>query len=444
MSLAVFILAIFSMVVSVPYIRSKKIKTVHISSLTVPSYILLASILSLTNSFVGINDGVMVGISFLFIITQLDEFEASKFIYNGIVFAAIFILSYFVNNALWLSISLVALSLFNIKKNQNVMSMIAMIALLLPISRLGMLLYDQWGGLLLLPAMLGLISAENSRDKFILSSLVILIISTTKYISLGYTPVLGLGLFLIILLGSHLRRSKNFIYTIALLPFMGIANPYNIIGIYISINIILFFKTELLKTVEALEVENGSIKNIRYQDIIIVILGLYLLLGGPGSPVFWIISNLKQAYLLWLILFLDIFVINQDCVSSAEETKNNFVNFRTPKEISVLLYIIFMAVVFRESIYDFNPLTLISFSGLIIYLVLYKKRKDWLNTIFSIRNMARISYKRSENHKSIIQSDERKLGKPEWGKVYVDGMDESIIWSFFIFLISILLIVRYL
>jgi len=444
MSPAVIIVISLSLLMNMPVLKELSVGNYKVKNISYSIYFLLIAIISEIGLFTGISDSLLVALSFVYIVSHDDERAIVEYLYNSIILSLVTIALFFNIEIVWISFALLALIFFNYKRNNSLYTVLGLAFSIAPGFSLIQSLYVQWGGLLIIPTLNGIISSRLARDRFIFSSLIVLIISSTRFYSLGYTTVIIIGLGLILLFVKGLNNKKDFIYTMSLIPFVGIYNPVNIIGIYISINVILLYKKKLLKIVNDLEIKDGTIKNIRYQDMIIFILGLYILAGAPGSPMSWLVQvSLKQKYLIYFLLILDIFEINKIIVSgaSAKTSEKNYL--KGVREVTSILYVLIMCIVFRASIYKFNYVSLIFIGIFILLMTLYKKKKKCLFYILDMREVLSVTSQRPyESH--LIKNQTLKLRqKIDLPILTFAGFTEVSIWSFFIFIVSILLIWRY-
>lgn len=436
---------LFTLIVSFPAFKGIDVGKWKMRDLIFPLFSICIAGISIFGLFRGINDSLIVALCFVFMMTIKSESRIVEYINNTSIFLLVLGCLMLKIDIIWISFALISLIIFNQNRNSSLLPLIAIIFAVMPGFKPIGVLYDQWGGLLILPAMLGIIGSKQSRDKLTSSVLLILLISSTQYMSLGYAGVILLGMALILIFVEDYHNKKPFLYTMGLVPFVGIGDPYNIVGLYISITVVVFYKSQLLNIIDGLETEGGSIKNIRYQDILLLLLGTYILAGGPGSPVFWLITSAsKQNYLLYFLILLDIVEFNGVGINNATSMGGKKVDLKNVNEINSFIYIVLIAVIYRAIVFSFSYIGLVLLAAFLPVILLYKRKKRWLQLILEVKKVFSVTYRKKAPDSNIHARAKVITETKSPIKITLSGIDEGIIWSIFIFIVSFLLIWRYL
>jgi len=446
MSLSVLILIILVLILNYPKIRLFNIKNIKIEELSLPFYILLTGVLSIAGLCTHINDNLILAFGFIYTVLSRSKVSSlSDYILNSVLLIFILGIIFFIENSLWTSIALISLVILNFKNKSMTYSLLALCLLALPFNLTLKTVYIQWGGILLIPIFIAMISAIENYDKLILSFLYIAIISNTKYQSLGYANIIALGIGMILLIGKVKYPNKSYINAMAFIPFVSISNPFNLIALYILFESMIYLKQECLKITKKLEIENGSIKSITYEEIVIVLLGLYLIFGGPGTPLAWILSEFKN-YTIFLILYLliDILIINNYCLEIVNNTNVLKVTIKKVEYVVILITLVVLMIVMKSNVFNYSPYSALLGTIFLAMNILFKIKPSWIEQILSFKRLVQVPLSLHVINRSKLNKIKYKYQKLDLETTRYDGLSETLVWSVFIMLVSILLIGRYL
>ena len=342
--------------------------------------------------------------------------------------------------------SILALIILSNKTSTIYIGITSFLVLLLPLSPQFESVYYQWGGLLLIPALLGLITSNDFFKRGLYGFLYIVTISDTRYMGLGYYPILIGAISLLLILLSIEKEEESYVYSLAIVPFVGIANLYNLIALFVLFEIVIFFKGKLLNIVNNIETEKGAIKNIHYQEILMILAGMYVLFSGPASPFAWLFNTIStDGYVLALVFIIELLLLNQVCLDRSTNKVRASIETNKTEIIRVFVYLVCVVVCIGSNIFNFEILGIVPGLVFILILVINRKKRKWLYLVAEVKKSITIStvspnYMLQDNP---IENRGRS-NKIELLRYRFSGVDETIIWSLFIFLISIILIGRYL
>jgi len=444
-SLAALIVLLLVVLITIPEMKKKEIAKHKIINFIMPFFVAITSLLSFFDQFSHSNDSLVISLLFIFLLINKKTNTNSYLLNISSLFSSIILLIY-VDKTIWLSIGLFVLIILNSKKYNVYLGIVSFLIMLLPLSPQFEYVYYQWGGIILIPALIGLITSKDSFKRSLFGFLYIVSISDTRYMTLGYYPILIVGISLLLILLTLEKEEEPYIYSLALVPFIGISNLYNLIALYVLFEVVMYFKGEVLNIVNNIETENGTIKNIRYHEIAMVLIGIYILFSGPASPFAWLFHVVKaDYYVMALVLLIELILLNQVCIErSADKVRADFDTNKT-EVVRVVIYLAFSMLSIGSDIFNYNVFGVIPGLIFILILVINKKNKSWANLLTVVKKSVSISQRNTvqEFQRSPIE-DRGRAHKMTSIKMGFSGIDESIIWSVFILIISIILIGRYL
>ncbi len=443
MTLILLSLLILAIVLNFPTVRDIKLNSYTLDNFRVPFFLLVITVLDGLNLFSQINDNLLLGYLLIFLISKKENI-ISSYIRNVILLFTIFTLVMTGTNTVWLTFLMCSISFLELGPKSFHRSLISAIILSLPAFDFIKLLYGQWGAFLILPAFIGIFVTKKSFFSLISGMLLLTVVSNTKYITLGYLPIILLGMFLLTVIGQSEKKRSSYVTTMALVPFVGISDPIKLVGIYILMRTSLFLKSIMFEITKNIEIENGAIKNIKYQEIVVLIISTYFIFAGPGTPLAWILSEMEEyKNVILFILFLDIFHTNGSVIEDVKNGKKN----KTKKDeaelyISVLMLIL-LCFTMKDSIFKYSLYGLVFGTLNLILIAIFKQKPNWIDLLLNIKRSTNISFA----IQSALEKDNIEVKNKEnidLSEIRLRGLDETVIWSLFIFLISILLVGRYL
>ena len=442
MTLALIPIFLIILGITFPKFDKKNILGVYLKELALPLFVLCVSIFNFIDVFSHIVDNLLIAYIFIYIISLRSDDYSSYFNRSLLLLITFSLVAYGINTV-WICFLLLSVLYVEINNKRLLNLLISAVILCLPNFDIVITLYGQWGGLLLVPAFIGLTVSKDDFIRLISGFLYLTIISNTKYTSLGYDYIVLIGIVLSLFLIQVERRKLKYTYTMALLPFIGVANPFHIIALYIFIETTFFIKCQTYEIVRRVETENGAIKNIKFQEIAFLIFSLVLAFSVPGSPLSWVLASAANKIgLIMMIVVMDLLIINQNVIEESKTISIKKDKFDIDIINNVLFFILLPILMYKE-IFTYNLWGILFGFGNLTIILIFKKRIGWLYTIFNLVKGSYVNF-------GLKISDE--VGKQENNLIHqrrndrlmFSGVDEAIIWSLFILAISILLIGRYL
>ena len=442
MTLILVPLLILMLGILFPKFDKKFIGSFKLKEIALPIFVLSVSILDLVNCFSHISDNLIIAYIFMYLISKSSS-DYSSYFNKSILLLTIISLVAFGINTIWITFLLLSLVYIEINEKRMLNLVISAIALSLPNFDIVAMLYGQWGGLLLIPAFIGLTTSKDHFIKLICGLLYITIISNTKFTSLGYDFIILIGIALSLLLLQVERSKFKYTVTLGLLPFVGVANPFHIIALYVFVESSIFIKRKTYEIVKRIETENGTIKNIKYQEIAFLIFSMALAFSVPASPLSWLLNTANgNIGFIIMIIVIDLILINQSVIENmkTESTESEKIDIVT---INNILFLILLPIVMYKEVISYSYWGILLGLVNLVTIIIFKKKIKWLQAFHNILKGLHVNFSFKVNNTKILNEENKKSIQVN-ERIMFSGIEETVIWSLFILAISILLIGRYL
>lgn len=445
--LIVSIFLALSFIFTFPFGKELKIKDLNIKIFKLPVYSLLVAIYSFFSLEVEIVTAKIIGLCFITVVLcTRNEQSIKHYIYNCLLLFTTSLLVMNLEDSTLLTMGLFSIATIAYNRESGLRALLSLVFLILPLVNGFSDVFYAWSPIILVAVFL-YIHLLKDLDR-LLPLLYILFLSgwNDSHFMMNYSPLITLLFGAILIIINNKSEHIKLFLAIGLFLLLKTSEPLFLVASYLSVELFLQARIELMKLIDQLEVQDGSIKNISYVQIFVGIATVYMISGAPGSPLSWLFASRNWTIDLTLFLILlDMTRVTKLAVLEARQSSRDSLMKKQEKYLSYGLSLVALIFLCGKELLYFDPWTLIFLLISVLVAFVFKGFRpllmNYLN-IFEGITIDSLSVYRGNKE----QFNEKINNKPylRYRILKVDGLDESLIWSIFIFIVSVLLIGRYL